>query len=135
MIVEEHLKLRQPQGSKDCLATVVGMVTGDPLDVVRFKEYALRKHKNNGEQGYFVGEFMAFLQRRGYCVIKPPDVKGTPALVLVEREPPSIDETHSVYWTGHKVLDPDREEPCSLKDYTIVAWLPILKQHDNIGNK
>jgi len=122
VIVENKIKLMQRKNSKDCMAAVAAMITGDPLSQDKFKEFAFNLFGNDGQEGYRVSELEAFLETAGY---KLYDNLLCHSAILIAK---LNDETqHAIFWTGEEIWDPDREEPASLTDYdTILYWLPIM---------
>lgn len=127
MIIENRLKLMQEKGSKDCMAVVAAMITGNPIDKDRFKAFAYNVFKNDGTNGYHIGELKVFLENKGFHI--HDDILSQPAILIVKQ----LDNIHTVLWIGQEIWDPNKKDPVQLENCgTILYWLPFEHNGANL---
>jgi hypothetical protein len=128
--------MKQNFGSKNCLAVVASMAFKEDLNFVQ----QFFNTDENTEAS--VSDFVKFADVKGFYVghifqkpkvffdriVETYVVKDNPALALVESEY-NPGQQHAIYWDGRQVWDPNPGviDGRALKEYDIIAWLPIIK--------
>lgn len=123
-----------------CYACSVAMATGTTReDVLEFLQ--VNPDGDREDQGIWPDEIYPYLFAHGLTIgafFADPDPdnlvypKNYPALLNVKsmrRE----GKSHSVYWDGCQVLDPNPEikEILPLESYELLAWEPLIRWHVN----